>query len=91
MHRPRGGQGRRRGTQARRLGQSGRLPWHLLLISCQFTASMWTEEQANKAVSEAKSVNPSIKVLSLPHGYQQEKGPDATVSYIIETLPKVLG
>lgn len=51
---------------------------------------MWTDEQAQQAIADAKSVNPSIKSIALPHGLQAEKGPDAVVAYIKEHLPKVL-
>lgn len=57
----------------------------------QFTASMWTPEQSQAVIAEAKSiVGPQLKTLSLPPGLQVERGPDAVVDYIKEKLPGLI-
>lgn len=61
-----------------------------LVLMIKFVASMWTDEQGQQAIADAKSVYPNIKHLALPHGLQAEKGPEAVIAYINEHLPKVL-
>lgn len=56
----------------------------------KFTASMWTPDEAQRIVSIAKKVVPSIRTFSLPQGLQVEKGPDGVVEYIKEHLPELL-
>jgi hypothetical protein len=56
----------------------------------QFTASMWTPEEAQKIVGIAKEIVPDLLTFSLPQGLQVEKGPDAVVEYIKEHLPSIL-
>lgn len=57
----------------------------------QFTASMWTPEQASAVMAQAREVNPAVKTLALPQGLQVERGPDAVVEYIKEQLPRLFG
>lgn len=56
----------------------------------QFTASMWTPEEAQQIVSIAKAVVPSLKTLSLPQGLQVEKGPEGVLEYVKAHLPGIL-
>lgn len=56
----------------------------------QFTASMWTPEEARKIVGIAKEAVPDLKTFSLPQGLQVQQGPDAVVEYIKEHLPALL-
>lgn len=52
---------------------------------------MWTPEEANTIITEAKSiVGPGLKTFSLPQGLQVASGPDAVVEYIEENLPALL-
>ncbi|KAH7226034.1 hypothetical protein FSOLCH5_014472 [Fusarium solani] len=55
-----------------------------------FSASMWTEEEARKIHSLAKSIVPHIKLHAIPTGLQVEKGPDAIVEYLVEKVPMLL-
>ncbi|KAL1297155.1 hypothetical protein AAFC00_004731 [Neodothiora populina] len=55
-----------------------------------FTASMWTPEQSQQIIAEARSIVPNLKTFSLPQGLQVERGPDAVVEYIKENLPGLL-
>ncbi|KAF2664155.1 hypothetical protein BT63DRAFT_429686 [Microthyrium microscopicum] len=55
-----------------------------------FTASMWTPEQAQSIIAEAKSIVPNIKTHSIPQGLQVEKGPDAVVEYLKDNIPLLL-
>jgi len=57
----------------------------------QFTASMWTPEQAQEIIGIAKGVIPDLKTFSLPQGLQATKGPDGVVEYIEDKLPDLLG
>lgn len=57
----------------------------------QFTASMWTPEEAEQIVSIAKAVVPTLKSMSVPQGLQVEKGPDGVVEYGKVHLPDILG
>lgn len=56
----------------------------------QFTASMWTPEEAAQAVSIAREIVPDIKVMSLPKGLQVEKGPEGVIEYGMAHLPGIL-
>lgn len=56
----------------------------------QFTASMWTPEEAAQAVSIAREIVPDIKVMSLPKGLQVEKGPEGVIEYGMAHLPAIL-
>jgi hypothetical protein len=51
---------------------------------------MWTEEEARKIHSLAKSIVPHIKLHAIPTGLQVEKGPDAIVEYLVEKVPMLL-
>ncbi len=62
----------------------------VLTLSVQFTASMWTPEEASQIISIAKEIVPDLKTFSLPQGLQVDKGPDAVVEYIEENLPALL-
>ncbi|KAK3488181.1 uncharacterized protein B0T23DRAFT_224065 [Neurospora hispaniola] len=58
----------------------------------QFTASMWTPEEAHQIITIAKEVvGEDLKTFSLPQGLQVNKGPDTVVEYIKENLPSLLG
>ena len=52
---------------------------------------MWTPEQAEDIKSIAKSTVPGIITYAIPEGLQIEKGPDAVVKHLIDTLPRILG
>jgi hypothetical protein len=57
----------------------------------QFTASMWTADEAQKIHAEAKEImGPQLKTFALPQGLQVNGGPDAVVAYIEENLPALL-
>lgn len=57
----------------------------------QFTASMWTPEEAKSIHAEAKEImGPQLKTFALPQGLQVSKGPDAVVEFIEENLPALL-
>lgn len=56
----------------------------------QFTASMWTPEEAAQAISIAREIVPDIKVMSLPKGLQVEKGPEGVIEYGKAHLPAIL-
>lgn len=51
---------------------------------------MWTPEEAERIISIAKEIIPTLKTFSLPKGLQVERGPDAVVEYIEEHLPGLL-
>ncbi len=38
----------------------------------QFTASMWTPEEAARIISIAKDIAPALKTFSLPGGYRSK-------------------
>lgn len=73
--------------------KSNYLVGSLLNKACgsQFTASMWTPEEASQAVSIAREIVPDIKVMSLPKGLQVEKGPEGVIEYGMAHLPGILG
>lgn len=56
----------------------------------QFSASMWTPEEAGKIHDIARSVRPDIKLHAIPQGLQVERGPDAIVEYLVEKVPALL-
>ncbi|KAG4259052.1 hypothetical protein FPRO03_13274 [Fusarium proliferatum] len=56
----------------------------------QFSASMWSPEEAEKIHSLAKSIVPDIKLHAIPTGLQVERGPDAIVEYLVEKVPPLL-
>lgn len=60
-------------------------------MSAQFTASMWTPEQAQQIIVIAREVVPKVKTMSVPKGLQSEKGPDAVIDYGKTHLPDILG
>lgn len=62
----------------------------LIYLFAQFTASMWTPEEAQRIIGIAKEIVPDLKTFSLPQGLQVSKGPDAVVEYIKENLPSLL-
>ena len=45
---------------------------------------------AQEIIATAKQVVPNLKTLSIPHGLQVDKGPDAVVEWISERLPAIL-
>lgn len=51
---------------------------------------MWTKDEAEKIQSTAREVKPGIVTYAIPHGLQVEKGPDAIVEHLCETVPSVL-
>lgn len=51
---------------------------------------MWTQEDAAKIISIAKSVKPEIKTHVIPYGLQVEKGPNAIVEHLTEQIPILL-
>ncbi|PKY05886.1 hypothetical protein P168DRAFT_303588 [Aspergillus campestris IBT 28561] len=55
-----------------------------------FSASMWSDEQAQEIHQIAREVNPNIKLHALPPGLQVERGPDAVVEYLCEKVPVLL-
>ncbi|KAH9930297.1 uncharacterized protein B0H18DRAFT_905561 [Fomitopsis serialis] len=55
-----------------------------------FVASMWTPEQQQEIVLIAEEAIPGIKTFKIPSGLQVEKGPDAVVELIKESLPSIL-
>ena len=59
-------------------------------FSFQFSASMWSDEQAQVIHQIAREVNPNIKLHALPPGLQVERGPDAVVEYLCEKVPILL-
>lgn len=61
------------------------------LTSLQFSASMWTAEDAAEIQNTARSVNPEVKAHAIPFGLQVVKGPDAIVAHLLEEVPKFLG
>lgn len=63
-----------------------------LKLTChkQFSASMWTSEEAAQIRSIAKSVNPEIKTMAIPQGLHIEGGPDAIVEYLRKQVPLLL-
>lgn len=61
-----------------------------LLLFFQFSASMWSDEQAQEIHQIAREVNPNIKLHALPPGLQVERGPDAVVEYLCEKVPILL-
>ena len=56
----------------------------------QFSASMWTADEAKEIHSLARSVVPDIKYHAIPTGLQVERGPDAIVEYLVEKVPPLL-
>lgn len=60
------------------------------VLCSQFTASMWTPEEAQQIVSIAKDVVPNLKTMSIPKGLQVEKGPDAVLEYLKAHVPEIL-
>lgn len=56
----------------------------------QFSASMWTADEAKEIYSLAKSIVPDIKYHAIPTGLQVERGPDAIVEYLVEKVPPLL-
>ena len=61
-----------------------------VLTRLQFSASMWTDEQAREIHSIAREIKPDIKTHALPPGLQVERGPDAVVEYLCEKVPGLL-
>lgn len=47
---------------------------------------MWTPEQSDFVLSQAREINHSVKALALPQGLQVERGPDAVVEFIVGKL-----
>ena len=61
-----------------------------ILTPQQFSASMWTDEEAQKIHSTAKEIKPDIKLHAIPTGLQVQQGPDAIVEYLLEKVPALL-
>jgi hypothetical protein len=59
--------------------------------SKQFSASMWSSEEAAQIRSIAKAVNPEIKTHAIPQGLHNRGGPDAIVEYLTHEIPLLLG
>jgi hypothetical protein len=55
-----------------------------------FSASMWTQEQAEEIRAIANKERPGIKTHAIPQGLQVERGPDAIVEYLVEKVPALL-
>lgn len=51
---------------------------------------MWTSEEAKEIHSLARSIVPDIKTHAIPNGLQVERGPDAIVEYLVESVPSLL-
>ena len=51
---------------------------------------MWTPEESEHILSNAKRVLPEIRTLALPYGLQVEKGPAATTEFVKEHLDGVI-
>lgn len=56
----------------------------------QFSASMWTDEEAQQIHATAREIRPDIKLHAIPTGLQVERGPDAIVEYLCEKVPPLL-
>lgn len=56
----------------------------------QFSASMWSPDQAAEIRRIATEACPGIKTHAIPQGMQIEKGPDYVVTYLTEQVPKML-
>lgn len=56
----------------------------------QFSASMWTADEAKEIHAVARSLIPDIKHHAIPTGLQVERGPDAIVEYLVEKVPPLL-
>lgn len=69
------------------------LPYQILPAADmqQFSASMWSPEEAAEIHGIAKSLVPGIKTHAIPQGLQVERGPDAVVEHLLEEVPKLLG
>jgi len=63
--------------------------WYKSLMR-QFSASMWSPEEAKQIHDMAKSIVPDIKLHAIPTGLQVERGPDAIVEYLVEKVPPLL-
>ncbi|GAB1191906.1 hypothetical protein BDV32DRAFT_115677 [Aspergillus pseudonomiae] len=61
-----------------------------LMPDVLFSASMWTDEQAQQIRSIARGIKPDIKTHAIPEGLQVERGPDAIVEYLCEKVPPLL-
>ncbi|RJE22755.1 hypothetical protein PHISCL_04900 [Aspergillus sclerotialis] len=61
-----------------------------LMPDVLFSASMWTDEEAQQIHSTAKLIKPDIKLHAIPTGLQVERGPDAIVEYLCEKVPPLL-
>jgi hypothetical protein len=61
------------------------------LTGVQFSASMWTEDDVVQIQQTAWSVKSNVKLHAIPFGLQVEKGPDAIVEHLLETIPRLLG
>lgn len=51
---------------------------------------MWTEDEAARIQSIAKSMRPQVKTHAIPRGLQAERGPDGVVEYLLEKVPPLL-
>ncbi|KAE8341223.1 hypothetical protein BDV24DRAFT_132568 [Aspergillus arachidicola] len=55
-----------------------------------FSASMWTDEEAQQIHSIAREIKPDIKTHAIPEGLQVKYGPDAIVEHLLEKVPSLL-
>ncbi|KAI6375131.1 hypothetical protein MCOR25_003025 [Pyricularia grisea] len=55
-----------------------------------FAASMWSADEAAQIEKIGRSIMPDVKFHAIPHGLQVERGPDAIVEHLLETVPKLL-
>lgn len=51
---------------------------------------MWTEEDVAQIQQTARSVKGDVKLHAIPFGLQVERGPDAIVEHLLETIPRLL-
>lgn len=63
----------------------------LTQMPIHFSGSMRTDEEAQKILAIARSINPSNKLHAIPTGLQVKRGPyDAIVEYLCEKVPSLL-
>ena len=54
-------------------------------------ASMWTPAESSQVFETGRRViGDDLITHAIPQGLQVEKGPDAVVEYLVETLPRVV-
>lgn len=60
-----------------------------ILTVFQFSASMWSPEQAQEIRQIALDTVPGIRTHAIPQGLQVKDGPDAVVAYLVREVPKM--